>query len=112
MWLPESLTRELSELARKKKKGEPLLDVPSHTARTLYIDLEAAGISKRTEEGKIDFHALRTTFTMLVLEAGANPKEAQELARHSTSNLTLNTYARTRNSQLEQITCKGRLGSC
>ena len=42
---------------------EPLFFVPQHTARSLNIDLKAAGIEKSTPEGKIDFHALRTTFS-------------------------------------------------
>ena len=34
-----------------------------------------------TDEGKLDFHALRTTFTTLVLESGATVKEMQTLCR-------------------------------
>ncbi len=83
---------------------DALLYVPSHPARELDKDLRAAGIPKSTPEGKIAFHALRTSFVTLTYEAGATHKEAQELARHSTPGLTANTYARTRNERLAGIT--------
>lgn len=46
--------------------------------------------------GKVDFHSLRTTFVNLVLESGAGIKEAMDLARHSTPDMTLNVYGRSR----------------
>jgi len=82
---------------------DALLYVPSHPARELDKDLKAAGIPKHTSEGKIAFHALRTSFVTLTYEAGANHKEAQQLARHSTPTLTANTYGRTRNERLAQV---------
>ena len=102
--LPETLLNEVQLLASMRNPEKPLLDVPTHTARMLDVDLKTARIPKRTEEGKIDFHALRTTFVTLTIESGASPKEAQELARHSTIDLTLNTYARTRKDRLAEIT--------
>ena len=104
--LPETLFNEVQLLAKMRNPTEPFLDMPTHTARTLDIDLKAARIPKRTEEGKIDFHALRTTFVTLTIESGATPKEAQELARHSTVDLTHNTYARARKDRLTEITQK------
>ena len=82
---------------------DALLYVPSHPARELDMDLKAAGIPKKTDEGKIAFHALRTSFVTLTYEAGANHKEAQALARHSTPHLTANTYGRTRNERLAEV---------
>ena len=38
----------------------PLLYVPSHTAREMDKDLDAAGIPKRTAEGNVDFHVFRS----------------------------------------------------
>ena len=67
-------------------------------------DLEAAGIPKHTPEGKVDFHACRVAYISLLFEAGASTKEAQTLARHSTPDLTLNTYARTREDRLTKLT--------
>jgi integrase len=82
---------------------DALLYVPSHPARELDKDLKAAGIPKHTSEGKIAFHALRTSFVTLTYEAGANHKEAQALARHSTPTLTANTYGRARNERLAEV---------
>ena len=41
----------------------------------------------------LDFHALRHSFASAVVAAGATPKEAQELMRHSTPTLTFAVYA-------------------
>jgi integrase/recombinase XerD len=40
----------------------------------------------------VDFHALRMTFITNLSLSGVSPKSAQQLARHSTINLTMNTY--------------------
>ncbi len=40
----------------------------------------------------VDFHALRMTFITNLSRSGVMPKTAQVLARHSTINLTMNTY--------------------
>ena len=78
-----------------------MLYVPSHTARDLHEDLQRAGIAKQNDEGKIDFHALRTAFATVVVESGANPKEAQTLLRHSDPRITMNMYAKARPHQLQ-----------
>ena len=89
---------------RYKVPKHPLLYVPSHTARALDADLKAAGIPKHGPGGKIDFHASRTAYINLVLESqGITPKEAQELARHSTLELTMNVYGRVRQGRLAHI---------
>ena len=80
----------------------PLLYVPSHTARDLDKDLKAAGIPKETADGKLDFHACRLAYINFVLESGASVKEAQALARHSTPELTMNVYGRTRKERLSE----------
>ncbi len=85
---------------------DALLYVPSHPARELDKDLIRAGIPKKTAEGKIAFHALRTAFVTFTYEAGATHREAQELARHSTPHLTANIYGRARNDRLAGITEK------
>ena len=68
--------------------------MPSHTARALDKDLKAAGIAKQSPGGKIDFHACRVAYINLVIESGVTVKEAQELARHATPELTMNIYGR------------------
>ncbi len=78
----------------------PLLYVPTHPSRDLALDLEAAGIPKNAPGGKIDFHAARVAYINLVLESGVTVKEAQALARHSTPEMTMNVYGRTRKENL------------
>jgi integrase len=80
-----------------------LVYVPSHPARELDDDLQAAGIPKMTKDGKLDFAALRNSYVTLAAEAGANVKELQTLARHSTPSLTLNVYAKNRNERLSEL---------
>ena len=67
-------------------------------------DFKAADIPKSTPEGKIDFHAFRVAYINSVIESGATVKEAQVLARHSTPNLTINIYGRTRRDRLTELT--------
>ena len=102
--LPRSLVERLAESAKGKAPEAPLLAVPiSHCARMLRLDTEKAGIPYWSSEGKIDFHSLRATYTTLVIEAGANVREAQSLARHSTPDLTMNVYAKTRTDRLVSL---------
>ncbi len=116
--LPQSLLRRLEAFAETGEAAElydefhrgsspkrgiprrPLLYVPSNTSRDLGKDLKAAGIPRHGPGGKLDFHACRTAYVSLVLESGATAKEAQELARHSTPDLTMNVYGRTREDRL------------
>ena len=86
--------------------AEPLVYVPSHPARMVDKYLAVAGIPKHTPAGKLNFHAIRTAYINFVLESGATVKEAMELARHSTPNLTLNTYGRAREDRLHELTEK------
>lgn len=101
--LPQSIYEALKESAQGKDPAAPLLAVPSHTTPHFRQDLKRAGIPKWTPEGKLDFHSLRNAYITLILESGANAKEAQPLVRHSTANLTLNTYARTRPKRLSEL---------
>ncbi len=51
-------------------------------------------LTYRTREGMVaDFHSLRHTFITNLVNAGVAPKEAKELARHSTITLTMDRYA-------------------
>jgi len=83
-----------------------LLYVPTHCAREMDIDLREAKVPKTTPEGKLDFHACRTAFVTLAAEAGANMRELQTMARHSTPALTANVYARTREERLSELADK------
>jgi hypothetical protein len=46
-----------------------------------------------TEEGRIDFHALRHSCASFLVHAGVDPKTCQELMRHSTVELTPGKYS-------------------
>ncbi len=47
-----------------------------------------------------DFHSLRHSFVTLLSKTGVHPKTAQELARHSTIDLTMNVYTHARLADL------------
>ena len=57
----------------------------------------------QTEKGKVDFHALRTTYINLVIASGATVPEAQELARHHTPALTIGVYGRSEDRRLQYL---------
>ena len=67
---------------------------PERAADMLRADLERAGIPFVTPAGRLDAHALRTTYVTLLARAGVSLVAAQKLARHSTPNLTANVYSR------------------
>jgi nucleotidyltransferase/DNA polymerase involved in DNA repair len=57
----------------------PLLYVPTHTARDLDRDLQAAGIQKYTLGGKLDFHGCRVAYINFVIESGVASKRPRSL---------------------------------
>ncbi len=70
-----------------------LFSVPAGLLRILDRDLKAAGIPKQDERGRtVDVHAMRTSFGTLLSKAGVAPRTAQAAMRHSTIDLTMNTY--------------------
>jgi integrase len=102
--IPPALAEKLAGEAAGRAPDAPLLSLGRHPDRSLQRTLKAAGIPKVNPAGKVDFHALRVAFVSLALEAGANVKEAQSLARHATPGLTLNTYGRARPARLVELT--------
>jgi hypothetical protein len=67
----------------------------------LHGDLAAAGIPYRDVDNRVaDFHSLRHSFVTMLSRSGVHPKTAQELARHSTIDLTMNVYTHARLSDL------------
>jgi len=88
---------------RRETPSDPLVYVPDNTSRMFEADRKAAGIKKEAFGGKADFHGLRVCYVTGLLESGANVKEAQSLARHSTPQLTMNVYGRTRETRLSAI---------
>ncbi len=88
--LAEWLLPRLSSIPMRRPIFEGMTD---RTAEMLRVDLEAASIIEKTEEGVIDFHSLRHTYASMVVRSGASVKTSQELLRHSTPVLTIGRYA-------------------
>ena len=89
--------------AKKDPPQAPLLYVPSQPARCFHRDLEKVGIPISTKEGKLDFHAARVAYINMLFDSGnLTPKEVQELARHSTLDLTINTYGRANEPRMRE----------
>lgn len=57
-------------------------------------DLKAAGIPPNTEQGRVDFHSLRTTFGTLLALSGVPIQHAQRLMRHSNPAITMRHYTK------------------
>ncbi len=78
-----------------KPLDEPLWPGSWHdnAAEMLRHDLAAAGIAYQDDDGHVfDFHSLRHQFISNLAAAGVHPKTAQQLARHSTIQLTMDCY--------------------
>jgi len=99
--IPVGLWKALKAGAEGKDPDAALLYVPSHPARELDKNLERVGILKWGPAGKLDFHAARVTYITMLLESGADVKTCMTLARHSTPDLTINTYGRARQERLD-----------
>ena len=119
----QPIRRDLAELLRPwlatKPRGERVFGkLPEATARMLRSDLSAARchwidaatdpIERQRREdsdflryhdrdGRVaDFHSTRHTYISDIVAGNASVKVAQELARHSTSRLTVDRYAHAR----------------
>jgi integrase len=80
-------------IAGRPPASAPLFNVPAGLLRILDRDLRAAGIPKRDERGRtVDVHAMRHSFGTLLSKGGVAPRTAQAAMRHSTIDLTMNTY--------------------
>jgi hypothetical protein len=96
--LPVGLASHLKGYLQGKVAGQPVWPGTwsEKAAKMLRHDLAEAGIPYKVQgpDGPLfaDFHAMRHTYVSMLEEAGAGPKAAQELARHSDPKLTLNRY--------------------
>ena len=92
--LRADLAADLSAwLASGEDTSRKLFTVPSGFMRILDRDLRTAGIPKRDDRGRtVDVHALRHTFGTLLSAGGVAPRTAQGAMRHSSIDLTMNTY--------------------
>ena len=86
----------------KEHPGLPLakalpMPVGAKGGTIMECDMKVAGIEKVDEIGRIlDFHSLRHYFISSLARAGVHPKIAQDLARHSSIELTMRRYTHTR----------------
>ncbi len=73
----------------------------SNIVRMLRLDMADAGIPEVDDAGRVfDFHGLRHTFISNLAAGGIHPKEAQQLARHSTITLTMDRYTHVARNRL------------
>ena len=96
----QPITRELAGklkvLAEKRvKPDDRLLGIPKGPDPAAYIadDFGRARIKIITSEGKASWHSLRKSFVNAVVRSGQDLKTIQSLARHSTAQLSMETYA-------------------
>jgi integrase len=99
-WLADKLHR-LQGKARQERRpiparlpsDTPLFAVPRELVKILNRDLRLADIPKVDERGRtLDVHALRHTFASHLSKGGVSPRTAQAALRHSTLDLTMNSY--------------------
>lgn len=70
-----------------------LFRVPVQLIKSLRKDLAFAGIDYRDERGRTaDVHSLRHATATFMAAAGVPPRTAQQVMRHSSIDLTMNTY--------------------
>ncbi len=81
----------------------PLLYIEDSPGMTLDRVMEAAEVEKSNRDGKIDFHALRTTFGTLLNMVGATEKEIQHLMRHRPRTITFDRYVKTSEDRLRTL---------
>jgi len=102
---PRWLMDELMEAGKGMPPDAPMFFIQkAHASRMLQDDLERAEIAVfKPGEGKVVFHSLRMTYLSLLDWNGASAKECQELARHSTPIVTMNSYVRTREDRVRSV---------
>ena len=92
-WFAERSARA----ARVLRPEAPLFNMPGSGLAVFRRDLAAASIERRDSRGEVvDVHALRTAFATGLARAGVPLRQAQELCRHSTPELTSRVYQRLR----------------
>ena len=84
---------ELRKWTAGKSPSDRVFYVSSRLLDILDRDLEAAGIPKVDDQGYVvHIHALRHSFGTHLSIAGVAPRTAQAATRHSSIDLTMNTY--------------------
>lgn len=81
-------------LLHKTRKGEERVFSCAPSPRRFRLDLDLARIERETPEGRVDRHALRTTFCTRLGARGVNLQTAQGLMDHTDPKLTMKIYTR------------------
>jgi integrase len=103
--IPQAVIEALRVIPNQEP-DKPVFDFPvgfgSKSARVLRKDLQACGLPLVDEHNrKIVFHSLRASFISFLANSDTPAKVVQQLARHSSINLTMNTYAKAYNQSLQ-----------
>jgi len=101
--LTPTLAADLKNYLADKLPNVKAFEIPVQPSKMIQIDLAAANIPYKTDEGQADFHSLRHDFITNLAVSGVQPYEAMELARHSTITLTMNHYTHTKLESLRKI---------
>ncbi len=76
----------------------------SFPGRLLKADLAAAGVEYLTGDGYFDMHSLRVWFcTAAANQPGISPKTLMTVCRHSTAQLSLAVYAKSRTADVKAV---------
>lgn len=86
-WYAKKLKQWIGDRTGKVFEG-----LPVQLGHMLEKDVKAAGIRYKTTDGTAHFHSLRHTGGAWLCWRGTNIKTLQEMLRHGTASLTLDTY--------------------
>jgi integrase len=92
--IPGFLVGELRDWLEGLPHDVPVLPLRHETAKAIRDDLTRAGVPYRTDEGTVDFHALRSYYTSMLVRSGASISEVRALCRHAKPETTLKHYAK------------------
>lgn len=109
--LPAWLVAKLRAWLAGKPAGKPVFpggwDEKRYQRVWLRADLTAAGLPVDDPTGRpVTFHGLRRRYVSGLVESGADPKQLQTLARHSSPALTLQVYAEASRPKLAALVDK------
>lgn len=90
--VPPELRDALRSLRPSKWQPTDHIFASIPKSSTVKADLTTAGIKADTPDGKLDFHALRTSYGTMLARSGVNVRTAMELMRHTDIRLTTRTY--------------------
>jgi len=101
--LKRSTAADINAFLAGKLPNVKVFAMPDQPAKMIKIDLAAAQIPYKTNDGQVDFHGLRHSFITNLARQGVHPKDAQVLARHSTITLTMDFYTHVKRDSLRKI---------